>query len=40
MTGWDFAGVVAAALVLLGWVGTEAVLARDRIATRLRDLAG
>ncbi len=38
MTGWDFAGLLAALLVLLGWATTEAVLARDRLAARVREL--
>ena len=40
MTGWDFAFLVAALLVVVGWAAAEAVLARDRLAARVRELAG
>ncbi len=40
MTGWDFAFLVAAALLVVGWGLGEAVLARERIAARVRRLAG
>jgi len=38
MTGWDFLFLVVAGLVVLGWAGTEAVLARATILARLEDL--
>jgi hypothetical protein len=38
MTGWDFALLVAAALVVLGWGVAELVLARGRIVARVRQL--
>lgn len=40
MSGWDFALLVAAAVVVLGWGAVEALLARERIVARVRELAG
>ncbi|MDZ7702377.1 MAG: aryl-sulfate sulfotransferase [Halobacteriales archaeon] len=40
MTGWDFALLLAALLVLLGWGLTEAVLARQELLSRARRLRG
>ena len=36
MTPWAFVSALGAAVVLLGWTGTEAVLRRDAIRTKLR----
>ena len=39
LSSWEFAGVVGALVVLLGWAAAEAVQARDRIVARARTLA-
>lgn len=39
MGGWAFVGVVLAGLVAIGWVTAEIVIARGRIARRLRRFA-
>jgi hypothetical protein len=39
MTGWDFAFLVLAGLITIGWGAIEVALARHRIATRLRRLS-
>ena len=38
MSSWEFAGIVGALVVLVGWAVAEAVLARKRIAAGVRSL--